>query len=279
MKRLILWTLALVLVLATAASCDGNAPASDTTAADGVTTAAPETDVPTETPTETPTEAPTEAPTEEDITLPTDTDEAATEWIEPDELLDVSVVNPVISNGTDTDIQGYQASGEFSFEYGDALSTSDNNMFIVTNDRIGRGKITAVFSAPEQYNNDNGIVFGMMDDEYEQYYFWEDGPTYYFLFVSDDATLYLAKVSSNGQPWTELHVSAPIPNYTHGDMITISVEFDGEGFIDCYANGEMLITYYDDCWTGGTRYGIRCEVPGVCYTDVIADPNFVSEWW
>ena len=119
---------------------------------------------------------------------------------------------------------------------------------------------------------------GMTDDEYEQYYFWEDGPTYYFLFVSDDATLYLAKASSNGQPWTELHITDPIPNYKHGDTITISVEFDGEGFIDCYANGEWMITYYDENWTGGERYGIRCEVPDVYYTDVIVDPDWVSEW-
>jgi hypothetical protein len=132
--------------------------------------------------------------------------------------------------------------------------------------------------APEQHNNDNGIVFGMTNDEYEQYYFWEDGPTYYFLFVSDDATLYLAKVSDNGQPWTELFVSQPIPNYTHGNVITISVEFDGEGSIDCYANGEWLISHFDYEWTGGNRYGIRCEVPDVCYTSVIVDHEWVPEW-
>ena len=129
-----------------------------------------------------------------------------------------------------------------------------------------------------QHNNDNGIIFGMMDDEYEQYYFWEDGPTYYFLFVSDAGTLYLAKASDNGQPWTELYISQPIPNYKHGDSITISVEFDGEGAIDCYANDEWLISYYDYAWTGGARYGIRCEVPGVCYTEVIADSDWVPEW-
>ena len=105
-----------------------------------------------------------------------------------------------------------------------------------------------------------------------------DGPTYYFLFVSDDATLYLAKVSDNGNPWTELHITAPIPNYKHGDTVTISVEFDGEGFIDCYVNEEWLISYYDEAWTGGGLYGIRCEVPDVCYTDVIVDHDWVPEY-
>ena len=70
----------------------------------------------------------------------------------------------------------------------------------------------------------------------------------------------------------------PIPNYKHGDTVTISVEFDGEGFIDCYANEEWLISYYDDNWTGGQRYGIRCEVPDVCYTSVIVDHEWEAEW-
>ena len=82
-------------------------------------------------------------------------------------------------------------------------------------------------------------------------------------------TLYLAKASFNGQAWTELSITnAPIPGYNHGDQITISVEFDGEGCIDCYANGEWLISHYDwDFIEEGVRYGIRCEVPGVSYTD------------
>ncbi len=277
MKRLFLLMLVLVLITMIAVSCDTKDPATETTA--DATTAESETESPTEALTETPTEAPTEAPTEEEeITLPSATEEATTEWVEPEDVPYDVIDNPVINVGTDKVIHGYHASGEFSFEYGDAQSISNNNMFIVTNDRMPHGKITATFSAPEQHNNDNGIVFGMMDDEYEQYYFWEDGPTYYFLFVSDDATLYLAKASCNGQPWTELYISEPIPNYAHGDMISISVEYDGEGFIDCYANGEWMISYYDENWTGGERYGIRCEVPDVCYTEVIVDHDWVSEW-
>lgn len=300
MKRILFLMLALLLITVVAVSCDSKTPASETGGTDTVATVAPETEISTKAPAETPTEAvtevatevATEAPTEElteapteassesgeeEITLPSEDGEVETEWTDPEGVPYVSIVNPVISNGTNTPIKGYNVSGEFNFERGDAWSTTDNNMFIVTNDRLPKGKLTATFVAPEQYVNDNGIVFGMMEDEYEQYYFWEDGPTYYFLFVSDDATLYLAKASSNGNPWTELHISEPIPNYKHGDVVTISVEFDGEGFIDCYVNGEWMISYYDEEWTGGSRYGIRCEVPDVCYTDIVADPNFVYE--
>lgn len=60
----------LKLVMATAVSCDPDAPTPETTAADAVTTAAPETEEPTETP--------TEAPTEEATTLPPETEEVTT---------------------------------------------------------------------------------------------------------------------------------------------------------------------------------------------------------
>jgi hypothetical protein len=268
------------MVTLVAVSCDTKEPTPETT--DAVTTAEPETEAPTEAateePTEAPTEEPTEAPTEEgDVTVPPADEETSEEWTEPEDVPYTAIDIPIISGVKDKVPHGYNAAGEFSFEYGDAVSVADNNMFIVTNDRLPKGKITATFQAPDQHNNDNGIVFGMKDDEYEQYYFWEDGPTYYFLFVSDDATLYLAKVSDNGNPWTELQI-VPIPNYKHGDTITISVEFDGEGFIDCYANDEWLISYFDETWGGGARYGIRCEVPDVCYTNVIADHDWVPEW-
>ena len=278
MKRFLILLLVALLAVSLVA-CDKGTANTDTTAAEAITTEAP-TEAPTE---EATTEAPTEevtteAPTEEEITLPPEEEVTTEAWTEPEDAPYDRLRNPVISSKNGSEIYGYNASGEFSFDEGDALSTTENNMFIVTNDRMAKGKLTATFSAPEQNINDNGIIFGMTEDTDEQYFFWEDGPTYYFLFVSDDCTLYLAKVSYNGQPWTELKVTAPIPNYTHGDVITISVEFDGEGCIDCYANEEWLISVYDEEWSGGSRYGIRCEVPGVIYTDVIADQDWVPDW-
>ena len=280
MKRIWILLFALLLTVGLAA-CDQNEPVNDTTVE--TPTEAPTetpTEAPTEEPTETPTEEPTEAPTDEDVTLPPETEAPTDEevWTEPEDAPYEVVDIPIVSGVKGKTPHGYNISGEFSFEYGDAVSTTENNMFVVTNDRLYKGKITATFTAPDQYINDNGIIFGMKEDEYQQYYFWEDGPTYYFLFVSDDATLYLAKVSDNGNPWTELHITAPIPNYKHGDTVTISVEFDGEGFIDCYVNEEWLISYYDEAWTGGGLYGIRCEVPEVCYTDVVVDHDWVPEW-
>lgn len=291
MKRFWILGLATMLLLAFTA-CDKGSPNTDTSAdvevttqtlADDVTTEEVTTEALTEEATTEVTteavtaEATTEALTEEEITLPP-AEETTEEETEPEDVPYEAVENPAITPTTEKKILGYNASGEFSFAEGGALSTTENNMFIVTNDRLAKGEITATFMAPEQYVNDNGIIFGMADDTEEQYFFWEDGPTYYFLFVSDDATLYLAKVSDDGRPWTELQITGPIPNYSHGDVITISVEFDGEGFIDCYANGEWMISYYDDNWSGGDRYGIRCEVPGVYYNEVIVDYEYDPDW-
>ena len=278
MKRILILLLA-GLLAASLVACDKGATNTDTTAAEEITTAAP-TEAPTE---EVTTEAPTEevtteAPTEEDVTIPPAEEETTEAWTEPEDAPYDRLLNPVISSKNTKEIYGYNASGEFSFAEGDALSTTENNMFIVTNDRLAKGKLSATFSAPQQNINDNGIIFGMTEDTDEQYFFWEDGPTYYFLFVSDNCNLYLAKVSYNGQPWTEIMVTAPITGYSHGDVITISVEFDGEGCIDCYANDEWMISVYDDDWSGGSRYGIRCEVPEVVYTDVIADHEWVPDW-
>ena len=277
MKRFVILLLA-VLLAASFVACDAGTEPTDTTAAptEEATTEAPTEEETTE---EVTTEAPTEEETtEEEITLPPEEEVTTEAWTEPEDAPYDRLLNPVISSKNVDEVYGYNASGEFSFDEGDAMSTTENNMFIVTNDRMVKGKITATFSAPEQNINDNGIIFGMTEDTDEQYFFWEDGPTYYFLFVSDDCTLYLAKVSYNGQPWNEIKVSTQIPNYKHGDVVTITVEFDGEGCIDCYVNDEWLISEFDEDWSGGGRYGIRCEVPGVVYTDVIADDEWVPEW-
>ena len=34
---------------------------------------------------------------------------------------------------------------------------------------------------------------------------------------------------------------------------------------------------YDDKWSGGSLYGIRCEVPGVQYSEVIADSSWTAD--
>lgn len=253
MKKTLSIAMALLLAMTTLASCSETAdPAATTTGGGENTTAATTTKagpVPT--------------------LPPIDTNEPETETSDsPYDIIDM----PNATAGS-TKLQGYECNGLFTVEDGKLVSDGNSNMMIVTNDTMTSGKLTATFMAIPGNNNDNGIFFGMEPDTEETYYFWENGPAYYFLFVSDASTLYLAKVSYNGKPWTVLKITdSPIPNYVHGETeVTIAVEFDGLGSIKCYANGELLIDYTDSAPLEGSRYGVRCEVPGVVYESVVAE--------
>ena len=261
MRKLTALILVCLLIPAALISCDS--------------TATPEETTPAAT-TEQPTDQDTEAPTVPEITEPT-TEAPTTEPEEstlnelglPFEIIDVPVG---YANGQP--IRGYNASG--SFYYDEALncmySDNDNNMLVVTNDTMQSGTLSATFLSAPGYINDNGIIFGLEESMEGEYEFWEFGPAYYFLFISDAERLYLAKAGYNGQAWTELEVTEdPVTNYTHGETnITITVEFDGQGSIKCYANGELLIDYVDNDPLTGDRYGIRCEVFGVEYYNIQA---------
>ena len=161
----------------------------------------------------------------------------------------------------------------FGLYEGEGTSDSGNYMAIVNNDTMSSGKITATFTGLAGSDaNDNGIVFGMADFE-EGSFFWEAGaPTYYFLFVSDRGSLYLAKVAYQGNNWTVcVDTAETIEGYVHGDQVTITAEWDGTGNIKCYANDTLMIEYTDPDPFVGTRYGVRCEVAGVVYHSVEAE--------
>ena len=266
MKKTITWLLALLMITMLFAACDKaepeKTPAETTAATEAETTeqTTEELTVPVET--EEPTEAPTTNAAEEST---------LNELGLPFEILEVPVG---YCNGQP--MYGYNASGYFYYdeELNCMFSDSDNNMLVVTNDTMTAGTLSATFCSAPGYINDNGIIFGLEEipTEDEGYYFWEFGPAYYFLFISDAQHLYLAKAGFNGEPWTELEVTAnPVTDYTHGETtLTITVEFDGQGTIKCYANGELLIDYFDENPIQGNRYGIRCEVFGVEYYNVQA---------
>lgn len=229
------------------------------------------------------TEAPTTEETTEELTVPVETEETTEEatTVEEESTLNelglpFEIFELPVGTCNGQPMYGYNASGYFYYdqEYNCMFSDSDNNMIVVTNDTMTAGTLSATFCSAPGYINDNGIIFGLEEipTEDEEYYFWEFGPAYYFLFISDAQHLYLAKAGFNGEPWTELEVTAnPVTDYTHGETnITITVEFDGEGSILCYANGELLINYHDDQPIQGSYYGIRCEVFGVEYYDIQA---------
>ncbi|MBR5880262.1 MAG: hypothetical protein IKZ16_01125 [Clostridia bacterium] len=271
MKKTLVLLLAAMLIMTAFVACDNQGSGEDTT--------------PTQV-TEQPTEQPTEAPTVPDASEPPTTEEPTTEEpTEPGETtlnemgLPFEIFDMVIGYSGSTPLRGYNASGRFYYddELNCMYADEDNNMLVVTNDTMTAGTLSATFCSAPGYINDNGIIFGLEEipTEDEEYYFWEYGPAYYFLFISDAQHLYLAKAGFNGEAWTELEVTAnPVTDYIHGETnITITVTFDGNGEIKCYANGELLIDYYDSDPIQGSYYGIRCEVFGVEYYNVQATPD------
>lgn len=253
MKKLSL-VLALVLALGAFASCaDQNA---ETTTDGGANNPAATTPAAT-----------TTAPK---ITLPPlpGTDEPGT-----DELPYEIEAFPNATSG-DIALEGYEVWGYW--EDGVDIDGPDGGhaMFVFTNDTMASGKLTATFTGVEGSPSDSGIVFGMEEDLDEMYWYWENGPAYYMLFVADAGTLYLSKVNYNGTPWSILEITAdPIPGFVHGQQVTITAEFDGTGNIKCYANGELLIDYTDSAPLTGNRYGVRAEIIDVTYSSVVAEHN------
>lgn len=171
----------------------------------------------------------------------------------------------------DVALEGYEVWGYWN----EGMSEDALSFFAFTNDTMKSGKLTATFTAIEGAQSDNGIVFGMEDDVNEQIWYWEDGPSYYMLFVADAGTLYLAKVIGSNPPetrWNICQVTAePIPGYVHGNEITITAEFDGAGNIKGYADGVELINYTDPSPLNGSRYGVRAEVSGVTFSEIVAE--------
>ncbi len=267
MKKILSLILALLMITAFCAACDQKNDTETPTGTTGSLTEEATTEEPEQT-TEQPTQEP---PTTEEPTTEEPQESTLNELGLPFEIFEVPVG---YCNGEP--MYGYNASGYFYYDqdYNCLFADSDDNMLVVTNDTMQAGSLSATFCSAYGYINDNGIIFGLEEipTEGEDYYFWEFGPAYYFLFISDSQHLYLAKAGFNGQPWTELEVTAsPVTDYTHGDTnITITVEFDGEGSIQCYANGELLIDYFDSDPIRGSYYGVRCEVFGVEYYNIQA---------
>jgi hypothetical protein len=154
---------------------------------------------------------------------------------------------------------------------GDIEIIDKKSIAVVVNDSFSTGKISTEFVANRgaDYDNDNGIIFGLED--FPLHSFWETGRSYYFLLVSDNGSLYLAKVAYNDNPWEELksvHLSDAGIIYSNGDTIEIAAEVLDNGIIKCYANDKLIFTYRDEEPLTGQGYGIRGEWEGVSWKEL-----------
>jgi hypothetical protein len=168
-------------------------------------------------------------------------------------------------------------SGNFELNsLGHIETTGKDNIVVAMDETFTTGKISVelVANGGEEADNDNGFIFGLEENDLE--YFWELGRSYYFLFVSDNCSLYLAKVAYNDQPWTELKsviLSEAGITYSHGATIKISAEVLEGGIINCYANDELVFSYEDSEPLTGTGYGLRGEWEGVSWKSITVEKN------
>ncbi len=171
----------------------------------------------------------------------------------------------------------HMGSGNFVLNsMGHIETTTEDNIAVIMDESFSTGKISVelIANGGEEADNDNGFIFGLEDVPLD--YFWEQGRSYYFLFVSDNCSLYLAKVAYNGQPWTELRsvvLSEAGIVYSHGSSIKISAEVEEGGTIKCYANDQLIFTYEDEEPLTGTGYGLRGEWSGVSWKSLTVEKN------
>lgn len=171
----------------------------------------------------------------------------------------------------------HMGSGNFVINaLGHVETTMEDCIAVAMDESFTTGKISVelVANGGEEADNDNGFIFGLEDVPFD--YFWEQGRSYYFLFVSDNCSLYLAKVAYNGEPWTELRCVSLLDAgivYSHGASIKITAEVEEGGVIKCYANDQLVFEYTDEDPLTGTGYGLRGEWSGVSWKSLTVEAN------
>jgi hypothetical protein len=169
------------------------------------------------------------------------------------------------------------AGGNFALNaMGHIETTKENCIAVAVDESFSTGKFTVelIANGGADADNDNGIIFGLEDKNID--YFWETGRSYYFLFVSDNCSLYLAKVAYNDQPWTELRsviLAEAGVVYSHGASIKITAEVLEGGVINCYANDQLIFSYEDEDPLTGTGFGLRGEWKGVSWQSISIENN------
>jgi len=148
---------------------------------------------------------------------------------------------------------------------GALVSGSNDSLFLVNNDTMTSGKITATFDRTSNTASHDGIVFGATGTDT---YFWEGGARYYFLFFTG-TEMVLAK-TGNGLGWNTVK-RASTANMWSANTITFSVEFNEEGEINCYVGDTLLISVVDNEPLSGGRYGVRSKLANIKWTSLTAE--------
>ena len=185
---------------------------------------------------------------------------------------------PVAKSG-DKIVTGVTANGEWSVTDEAVTATGQNNMFVITNDSVEAGKVTATIDRTTATSTGHdGIIFCASEGSNK---FWESEiGSYYFLFVEGgNGKLGLVKGGKHHGNWNSnaFKERYEIPEEDRTGVYTISAEWDCTGTIKCYLNGELVMTHTDSNPLSGSRYGMRAASVGVSYTSVVAEAAAPAE--
>ncbi len=166
------------------------------------------------------------------------------------------------------------------------VSEANNKNWIVTEDKMyapqdgillfnegmDEGKIEIKITTDGSTTQCNGIIFCVTDGDGDSS-FWAAGDViYYFLFLDENNKFRLARdggyskegVYTGPTGWTEFvagdaQIDLDDTDYDVTKGVTMGVEYDNEGNIKCYLDGDLIydVTIPEDARLPGTQFGLR----------------------
>lgn len=171
----------------------------------------------------------------------------------------------------------------FSIAYGDLeernnlfISSQSDTLAVKTNGVFSQGTISATVTLSGT-NGDNGIIFGLKNNNNLNRFWEHSGVYYYFFFISRDGSAYLGKVSNT--QWIVCGTSM-IEDFSNDGEYLLQVSRDksntGYDVIRCYVDGDLYVTYKDNNNIDGTGYGLRAGTPGTSYSEITISENIMG---
>lgn len=159
-------------------------------------------------------------------------------------------------------------SGAFDDD-GEKQTSTQANSLMVNNNLVLKNGTLSVNLKPNA-NGDNGVIFGLSENYAPD--LWEANSSYYFFFISQHGTAYLAKVDNGA--WKVLAEQSLCARYSATKTYPVRVIKSGNN-IKCYIEDVLYITYDDAIPLTGEKVGLRAQNSGVEFTgfavnDVVA---------
>lgn len=155
----------------------------------------------------------------------------------------------------------------FTFENGELYLADDKDQgYLIFDNKLNANRLEATMvrdSEDGKGAGDSGLVFCLTDNT--NYNFWEQNVGFYVLFIDAGNKIYFARCGSLAGGWKPIWSTAeqertPIDatKYDIKKGITIAAEWEADGTLRAYINGDLVIETKDpNGLLEGELYGIR----------------------